>query len=81
MAVILSLLMIILSSTAVLAAETLNVSPSSGPIDQIVTISGRDYDFGDKVYIFFSSEELDEGDDIEDLKIYEQISTYAGLEV
>jgi len=75
----LSLLVIALPAAPALAAESLRVSPTKGAIGDKIDITGSGYDPGDKVYIFFSSEELDEGDDIEDLEVWEEVkTTYAG---
>jgi len=78
-AITLSLLAMVLPAASALAAESLRVSPTKGAIDDKIDVSGSGYTAGDKVYIFFSSEELDDGDDIEDLEVWEEVkSTYAG---
>ena len=83
MAVVLSLLLIALPASPALAAESLDVSPNEAAIGDKVTLTGSDYTVttsGKKVYIYFASQELDEGDDIEDLEDYEQTTTYAGAQ-
>jgi len=80
LAVILSLLVMAIPATPALAAETLKVSPDEGEIGDTIDVTGGDYTPGDKVYIYFSSQEADEGDDIEDdLDVWEEVeTTYAG---
>ena len=81
-AITLSLLVILLPAAPVLAAESLRVSPTKGAIGDEIDVSGSDYDPGDKVYIYFSSEEAEEGDDIDELDVWEQVkTTYAGDEL
>jgi len=75
LATILSLLAVIIPASPALAAEDLDVSPSKGEIGDRPTVSGDGYGADRTVYIFFSSQELEEGDDIEGLDIYEQKST------
>ena len=80
LAIILALLVMAIPATTVLAAESLSVSPSQGEIGDEIDVSGSGYDPGDRVYIYFSSEEADEGDYIDDdLDAYEKVATtYAG---
>jgi len=79
LAMVLSLLVITIPATPALAAESLSVSPTSGEIGDDIDVFGSGYDPGDKVYIYFSSEDADEGDDIDDLDAYEEVDTdYAG---
>jgi hypothetical protein len=73
--VILSLLVIAIPATPALAAESLKVSPTKGAVGDKIDVTGSDYDEGEKVYIYFSSLEADEGDDIEDLDVYEEVKT------
>lgn len=78
-ATILCLLLITIPATPALAAESLNISPSSGEIGEDIDVWGSGYDPGDIVYIYFTSEEAEEGDDVEDLDAYERVkSTHAG---
>ncbi|MFC2062779.1 IPT/TIG domain-containing protein [Chloroflexota bacterium] len=77
--VTLALMVAFLPVAPVFAAESLVVSPDRGEIGDKPTVSGSDYDPGVTVYIFFSGEELDEGDDIEDLTVYERKITASGL--
>lgn len=78
-ATILCLLVITIPATPALAAESLSLSPTSGQIGDEIDVFGSGYDPGDRVYIYFSSEEADEGDDVEDLDAYERVKTdYAG---
>jgi len=79
LAMVLSLLVMTIPATPALAAESLNISPSSGEIGEEIDVWGSGYDPGDIVYIYFSSQEADEGDDIEDLDSYERVdTTHAG---
>jgi len=81
LAVILSLLVIAIPATPALAAERVTLSPSKGEIGDRIDIEGSGYDPGDKVFVYFSSEEADEGDDIDDLDVWEEVeTTYAGAE-
>ena len=75
LAVILSLLVIAIPATPALAAESLSVSPSRGEIGDEIDVTGSGYDEGERVYIYFSSEDADEGDDIDDLDVYEKVAT------
>ena len=74
-AVTLSLLVMALPAASALAAEKINVSPNKGKIGDDIDVSGSGFDPGDKVYIYFSNEEADEGDDIDDLDSYEEVAT------
>jgi len=67
-------------ATPALAAETLKVSPTKGVVGDKIDVSGYDYDPGDKVYIYFSSQEADKDDYIDDdLDVWEEVkTTYAG---
>jgi len=80
LAIVLSLLVMAIPATPALAAESLSVSPSRGEIGDEIDVSGSGYDPGDRVYIYFSSEEADKGDYIDDdLDAYEKVATtYAG---
>ena len=75
MALILSLVVMALPAASVLAAERINVSPNKGKVDDNVDVSGSGFTEGDDVYIYFSNEEVDEGDDVEDLDSYEEVAT------
>jgi len=75
MAVILSLLVMALPAASALAAERINVSPTKGKVGDDVDVSGSGFSEGDDVYIYFSNEEADEGDDIDDLDSYEEVAT------
>jgi len=69
----------ILPAPTALARETLNLSRSKGTIGDKITVTGSGYSSGDKVYIYFSSEEADvDDDDIDDLNVWEEVrTTYA----
>ncbi len=76
LAIILSLMVIAIPATPALAAESLRVSPTKGAVGDEIDVTGSDYTPGDKVYIYFSSEEVDKGDDIEDdLDVWEEVET------
>jgi hypothetical protein len=59
-AILFTLLMGIVPGTPVLAAPILNVSPVSGAIGTMVTVTGENFDsyIGDDIFIFFDDEEL-----------------------
>jgi hypothetical protein len=68
------LLIVIVPATPVLAQDgNISVSPSRGEVGEEITIRGYDFDPGDRVYLFFSSHEADEGDDLSDLDAYEKL--------
>jgi len=73
-AITLSLLVMALPAASVLAAERINVSPTKGKVGDDVDVSGSGFTEGDTVYIYFSNEETDEGDDVEDLDSYEEVA-------
>ncbi len=79
-ATVLSLLVVALPATPALAAEDLRVKPSTVEIGERITVTGDGYDYDRQVYIFISSQELDEDDDIEDLDAYYRTSTYSGAQ-
>ena len=73
-AITLSLLVMALPAASVLAAERINVSPTKGIVGDDVDVSGSGFSEGDDVYIYFSNEEADKGDDVEDLDSYEEVA-------
>jgi len=65
--------------SALATDEVITLDPDEGKIGDEIDVWGSGYDPGDRVYIYFSSEEADEGDDIDDLDAYERVTTtYAG---
>ena len=74
-AIVLSLLVMALPAASALAAESLRVSPSTGEVGDEVDVSGSGYDEGERVYIYFSNEEAEEGDDVDSLDAYEEVET------
>ena len=73
---ILFLLIMTLPAATALARETLNLSLSKGTIGDRIEVTGSGYSSGDKVYIYFSSEEADvDDDDIDDLSVWEEVRT------
>ncbi|MFC1983315.1 IPT/TIG domain-containing protein [Chloroflexota bacterium] len=67
-------LTLIASATPVLAQDgSISVSPSRGEMGDEIDISGDGFDSSDYVYLFFSSYEADEGDDVNDLDAYEYL--------
>lgn len=73
--VILSLLVIAIPATPALAALA-TLSPTKGEIGDDIDVTGSGYDPGDKVYIYFSSQEADTGDYIDDdLDVWEEVKT------
>jgi len=59
-ALILSLLSVVIPSTPVMAAPVITVSPTSGAIGTLVTLTGTNFESyrGDEIYIFFDSIEF-----------------------
>lgn len=74
-AITLSLLMVALPASPALAGEYLNVSPNEGAVGDEIDVRGHDYSEDDTVYIYFSNEDADEGDDVDDLDSYEEVAT------
>ena len=72
---ILSLLAALIPVTPALAAEDVDVDPDEGEIGDRIHITGDGFTANDDVYIYFSSEEADEGDDIDDFDLYYRKST------
>lgn len=72
-------MMLVVSATPALAVSA-RLSPTTGEIGDEIDITGSGYDPGDKVYIYFSSQEADTRDDIEDdLDVWEEVeTTHAG---
>jgi len=66
MALLLCLLVIALPASPALAAEQIDLDPDEGEIDDRIDIEGEDFNEDSDVDIYFSSEEADEGDDIDD---------------
>jgi len=73
MSALVSLVMGAIHSLPALAAESLRVSPTKGAIGAEIDVSGSGYDPGDRVYIHFSSRKASEGDDIDELVVWEQV--------
>lgn len=71
-AVILSLLMIAIPATPVLAASV-TLDPEQGEIGTSITIEGAIFNPGTAVYIYFSSQEVITGDEIDD-----EVTAYDG---
>ncbi|MFC1972440.1 IPT/TIG domain-containing protein [Chloroflexota bacterium] len=68
------LLMLMVTAAPVLAQDgNISVSPSRGEVGDEIDISGDGFDPSDYVYLFFSSYEADEGDDMNDLDAYEYL--------
>ena len=66
-AAILSLLVIAIPASPALAAESIDLSPSTGEIGDKIDIDGSGFKTdGTRVYIYFSSQEWDVGDEIDD---------------
>lgn len=69
------LLIMTLPAAIALSKETLHLSDNKGAIGDKITVTGSDYSSGDRVYIYFSSEEADVDDDIDDLDVWEEVKT------
>jgi hypothetical protein len=67
-AVILAMLITVIPVAPALAAEHLSVTPTSGEIDDYVEVIGSGFDpaIDDYVYLYFSSDDADVGDEIDD---------------
>ena len=66
-AAILSLLVIAIPASPALAAESIDLSPSTGEVGDKIDIDGSGFKTdGTRVYIYFSSQEWDVGDEIDD---------------
>jgi hypothetical protein len=72
---ILSLLLSVSAGTTQAAGATIELDPREGKIGDWVEIDCRGFEAGKKVHLYFSSNEADKGDDIDDEVIaYERIS-------
>jgi len=66
-AAILSLLVIAIPASPALAAESIDLSPSTGEVGDKIDIDGSGFKTdGTRVYIYFSNQEWDVGDEIDD---------------
>jgi len=66
-AIILAMLVAVIPAGTVLAAERITVTPTSGEIDDYIEITGSGFDSAEySVYIYFSSDDADVGDKIDD---------------
>ncbi len=83
---ILSLIVTVLPVSPVLAAsEDISLDPDEGEIDERINIEGEDFEeswtsptdsYDSEVDIYFSREEADEGDEIDDeVENYEQVKS------
>ncbi len=78
-AVLLSLLVMALPASPALADGEIELDPEEGEIGERIDIEGQDFDWDWGIYIYFSSEEADEGDDIDDEvdDYYELVRSYS----
>ncbi|MFC1971717.1 IPT/TIG domain-containing protein [Chloroflexota bacterium] len=68
------LLILAVTATPVLAQDgNISVSPTRGEVGDEIEIRGHGFNTSDYVYLFFSSYEADEGDDMQDLDAYEYL--------
>ncbi len=72
-ATILALLVTAVPATPVQAAELLTVNPNQGEIGADIDIFGFDFDAYERVYIYFSSDEAEVRDDIDELDAFEYL--------
>jgi hypothetical protein len=64
----------VIPASAETGSEHINVLPSSGAVgDEDIEVEGSSFEIEDKVYLFFSNEEADEGDDVGDLDSYAEL--------
>jgi hypothetical protein len=69
----------IVPASASTGYEDITAVPSNGAVGDYVEVEGTGFEPGDRVYIYFSNEEADEGDDVDDLDSYERVAApYAG---
>ncbi|MFC2013209.1 IPT/TIG domain-containing protein [Chloroflexota bacterium] len=82
MTVLLAVMALPVAGVPALAAEDITLDPDEGDIEvDRIDITGDGFDAGDDVFLYFSPEDVDEGDDVEDLDYYEEVKeTEAGLE-
>ena len=73
LAIILALLMVAIPVTPALAAEDIDLTPTSGEIDDYVEIECSGFTAAEDVYFYFSSESRSVGYDIDDLDTYEYV--------
>ncbi len=64
--IVLALLIIAMPATPVRAQDIVDVDPSDGEIGDRITVTGEDFDPGTTVWVYFSSDDADVGDDIDD---------------
>ncbi len=75
-AAIFSLLMLVIPATPALATEELGITPERAEIGDYVSIEGTGFAQGTVVYIYFSSQEAEVGDEIDDeVTNYEKVKT------
>jgi len=79
-AVILAMMVAVIPVTPALAAERITVTPTSGEIDDYIEVNCTGFDIAEDVYIYFSGDEAEEGDEIDDeVENYERIALeYSG---
>ena len=75
-AIILALLVVVIPASPALAAESIRVSPTKGEIGDKIRVTGSGYTPGERVYIYFSSQEAEERDQMDDdVTAYERVET------
>jgi hypothetical protein len=78
LAIILSLLVVtipVIPAYAVTGDESIYIDPDEGEIGDEIDIDGEDFEEDEEVYVYFTSENVDEGDDIDDLDTYERVES------
>jgi hypothetical protein len=73
-AFILAMLVAVIPVAPALAVERISVTPTSGEIGDYVEIDCTGFAAGEDVYFYFSSEDIDVGDDVEDMDAYERVA-------
>jgi len=74
-AIILAMLIAVIPVSPVLAAERITVTPTSGEIDDYIEINCSSFtELTEDVYFYFSGEEIDVDDEVNDLDAYEIIA-------
>jgi len=60
---------------AVTGDESISIDPDKGEIGDDIDIEGWDFELDEGIDIYFTSEDVDEGDDLDDLDVYERVES------
>jgi hypothetical protein len=78
-AAVLALLVTVIPASPALA-QHIRLDPEEGEIGDRIDITGYDFDYDSTVTIYFTSEEVDEGDDIDYVDAYEKVKSSRGVD-